>query len=130
VYLIPELRDGLKAQLARVEDLERTTGKTTPYVFPVLSGVYRGRRVKNFLYTGRKAGTQAGCPGMLRHDLRRTAVRNLLRVGVPERLAMKITWHRTRTVFDRYHIVSPDDWRTGADKIRRHGAQAHQETDG
>jgi integrase len=122
VYLTPELRDGLKAQLARVEDLERTTGKITPYVFPWLSGVYRGRRVKNFLYTWRKACLQASCPGMLRHDLRRTAVRHLSHAGVPERVAMKITGHRTRAVFDRYHIVSPDNLRAAVDKLRRHSA--------
>jgi integrase len=68
-----------------------------------------GKRVKDFRTTWENACEAAGVPGLLFHDLRRTAARNLRRAGVPETIIMKIGGWRTRSVFERYAIVSRTD---------------------
>ena len=68
-----------------------------------------GTPVKDFRETWRDACVAAGVPMLLFHDLRRTAARNLRRAGVAEGVIMKIGGWRTRSVFERYAIVSQTD---------------------
>ena len=80
-----------------------------------------GERVKSLKKAFGSACAAAGCPGKIPHDFRRTAVRNLVRVGIPERVAMQMTGHKTRSVFERYNIVSNGDLRAAAAKLDEHG---------
>jgi integrase len=108
--LTPELRGLLAGQVDRIRAVERKTERIIPFLFPYLSGKTRlGRQRRDFRKAWAASCKAAGIPGMHRHDFRRTAVRSMVNAGVPERVAMKVTGHKTRAVFDRYHIVSPGD---------------------
>ena len=112
--------------------LSRTITKTKATRKLALEGIYReiiARRAKArrldcpliFHRQGkpmgqfRKAWTyacdKAGVSGLIFHDLRRSAIRNMVKAGVSEKVAMQISGHATRSVFERYNITDEADLR-------------------
>jgi integrase len=82
------------------------TAAVSPYVFHE-----NGRPLTDSMKAKRwkTAAKAAGLPSLVFHDLRRSAIRLLVRSGVSERVAMDVSGHKTRSVFDRYNVSASAD---------------------
>ncbi|MCX6637922.1 MAG: tyrosine-type recombinase/integrase, partial [Acidobacteria bacterium] len=97
-----------------------------------------GKRIRYFQKAWASACQRAGLwigdektgrPSKLFHDLRRTGVRNLVRAGVPEKVAQAISGHKTRSVFDRYDITSEDDLREAMRRLQTYHNRIDEQAD-
>jgi integrase len=110
--MTPALRRILERRQEYTRRCERAQARIIPLVFH-----HKGRPVKSFKRSWAEACKRAGLPGLLFHDLRRSAVRNLERAGVSRSVAMKLTGHKTESVYRRYAIVAESDLREAGAKL-------------
>jgi integrase len=128
VYLDDELKKVFNQQWEN----RKKSGKLIPYVF---LNATNSDRIRDFRKTWNKACRESGLgygyrvsekyisqwqdklsAGPIFHDFRRTAVRNMVRSGIPERVAMMISGHKTRSVFERYNIGNDQDLKQAAQR--------------
>jgi integrase len=109
---LPRLEEILRSQREHTSALERQHGRLIPWVFH-----RNGKPIQSFNAAWRRACERAGVAGRLVHDLRRTAVRNFERAGVSRSVAMKLTGHKTESIYRRYAIVSDADLSEGVRKV-------------
>ncbi len=75
-----------------------------------------GRPILDFRKSWATAQKAAGLAGLRFHDLRRVAIRNMVRAGVSQTVAMRISGHKTDSIFRRYDITSDDDLRQAMER--------------
>ena len=128
--VLPELDTLLRAQREKTRAVEAATGSLVLHVFHDQGRPIWEKRFYRAWWAAAKAAgiyrewphpeTGKTCRGPIPHDFRRTAVRDLVTgAGVPEKVAMTITGHKTRAIFDRYHIVSETDKTQGIAQLAR-----------
>jgi integrase len=102
--MVPILDGDMRNHLERAREERSEYFPNCPWVFNRL-----GKPIRDFRGSWETACKRAGVPELKFHDLRRSAVRNMRRAGVPQVVRMKISGHKTDSMERRYNIVDDDD---------------------
>ena len=119
--------------LIRLDETKNDDSRTIPISKMMAFMLKRLQRINEFVFTyqGRhlrsiRTGWQKTCKELgekyehlLVHDLRRSAIRNMVRSGVSEKIAMRISGHRSRSVFDRYNVCDENDLKDAIHKVEQ-----------
>ena len=139
-------RDKIDFQKKRIDLPGRTTKNKNPRFLPIYGDMEaelsmaisladsgcpllvqsKGKPVRDWEKSWDAARTLAGVDDVLFHDLRRTALTNMIEAGFSEKEAMEISGHKTRYVFDRYHIVSERRLKHLGERMESHMRQKDQ----
>jgi len=110
--LVPELRALLQAQ----------NDGNSEYVFHSKGGAAIG----NYYGAWKRACREAGYQGIIFHDLRRSAARNLIRSGQQQVIAMKLMGHRTVSMFQRYSIIDDEMLKSAGEGLAKFHAEENR----
>jgi integrase len=113
-YMPNEILEMIRTLWAAYTEKVRKEIPTPKYVFTNRDCT---DRIKDMRGAWKNSCKKAGLDGKLMHDFRRTAARNYVRAGVPQRVAQELLGHQTSSIFSRYNIVSDQDLREGAKKV-------------
>ena len=92
-----------------------------PYVFH-----RNGKPIRAFRKSFKTAARKAGIVGILPHDMRRSAIRNFRKAGISENEGMKLSGHKTRSVYDRYDIGDEEDSREAMRKAQAYNRRERE----
>ena len=109
---VTDLLELMKTRYTITEAVQKKRGMVVSHVFN-----RNGEPIRYFRRSWITACAEAGVPGRIPHDYRRSAARNLSRAGVPEKVIMELCGWKTRSVFDRYRIVNEADLAAGLARL-------------
>jgi len=77
-----------------------------------------GKPIKSFRKTWKTACKAIGQPNLVPHDMRRSAVRNFRKAGLSETEGMKMSGHKTNSIYKRYDIIDEEDLKESMGKVQ------------